>query len=467
VHKSSKVHVMFFYLLIDALCAAVSFLFAYFSKYAHVAVWQDRHASEYAAVLLLWFTMFVLLNLRKSLYETNRMSSLAGEARGVLSSAVLAAVGAAVSVFFFKFDFFSRRIFVYSSAALFVLCAFWRFVKRLVVRHLVAHGYNNFNVLIVGTGNEADEVLDEIRSNPYLGLRVKGFLAESGVKEYEGFPVLGSYADLEKVVLASFVDEIIVASSLNRELIRHILACADKLKRNVRVMADSYGLAPRDIDVVQLGVLQMFSYRHAHAGSAQSSVKRFFDVFATLLGVVCASPILIAIALLIKLDSKGPVLYVSKRAGYKGRVFDFYKFRTMIVDADTQKQTLMSQNEVKGGKIFKIKNDPRLTRIGGFLRKYSLDELPQVINVLKGDMSLVGPRPFPVEEFHSFDPFHKARAEAKPGITGIAQVKGRSDLSFEHWMKWDIWYVDNWSLWLDFLVLLWTFPAVVKGKGAY
>jgi exopolysaccharide biosynthesis polyprenyl glycosylphosphotransferase len=336
-----------------------------------------------------------------------------------------------------------------------------------LLRHLIAHGYNNFNVLIVGTGDEADELLDEIKAHPYLGLRVEGFLAQTGAQEHEGIPVLGTYADAEKVVREHFIDEILIAASPDRETVRHILACADRLNRNVRVVADSYGLAPRDIEVVNLGVLQMLSYRHARPGSAHSAMKRAFDLCATFVGGLCIAPIIFLIAALIKLDSKGPVLYVSKRAGYKGRIFDFYKFRTMIVDADAKKQALMVHNEVKGGKIFKIKNDPRLTRIGAFLRKYSLDELPQLLNVLKGDMSLVGPRPFPVHEFRSFDPYHKARAEAKPGITGIAQVKGRSDLSFHHWMKWDIWYVDNWSLWLDVLVLFWTFPAVVKGKGAY
>ena len=458
---------MSLYVAVDALCAAAGFLCAYFAKYRTVAVWADAHAPEYGALLSFWFLLFVLANARKGLYVTDRMSSLAGEARAVLISSALASVGAAVAVFAFKLDFFSRRIFLVSFLALFVSCALWRFLKRLAVRHLVAHGYNNFNVLIVGTGDEADALLDEIKGNPYLGLRVKGFLAENGVKEYEGHPVLGSYADVEKVVRAHFIDEILVASSLNRDVIRHILSCADKLNRNARVMADSYGLAPRDIDLVSLGVLQLLSYRHARSGSAQSAVKRVFDLVATIAGIIVISPLLLLIAVLIKLDSQGPVLYVSKRAGYKGRIFDFYKFRTMIVDADAKKQTLMEHNEVKGGKIFKIRKDPRLTRIGGFLRKYSLDELPQLLNVLKGDMSLVGPRPFPAEEFHAFDPYHKARAEARPGITGIAQVKGRSDLSFHHWMKWDIWYADNWSLWLDLLVLLWTVPAVVKGKGAY
>jgi lipopolysaccharide/colanic/teichoic acid biosynthesis glycosyltransferase len=166
------------------------------------------------------------------------------------------------------------------------------------------------------------------------------------------------------------------------------------------------------------------------------------------------------------LESFGPVLYVSKRSGRKGVIFNFYKFRSMVENADNFKNVLKDKSEVKGP-IFKIRKDPRLTRVGSFLRKYSLDELPQLINVFKGDMSLVGPRPFPVEESQQIEYKHIPRLNIKPGITGLAQIKGRSDLSFSHWMRWDNWYLHNWSLGLDIKILLWTIPVVLKGKGAY
>ncbi|MFA5276429.1 MAG: sugar transferase, partial [Candidatus Omnitrophota bacterium] len=168
----------------------------------------------------------------------------------------------------------------------------------------------------------------------------------------------------------------------------------------------------------------------------------------------------------VKLTNPGPVFFVSKRSGKKGMAFDMYKFRSMVKDAEKQRDALSDKSEVKGP-IFKIKQDPRLTRIGKILRKYSLDELPQLFNILKGDMSLVGPRPFPVAESNKIEYQHIPRLNIRPGVTGLAQVKGRSNLKFNQWMRWDIWYMENWSFGLDIRILLWTIPAVFKGKGAY
>jgi len=172
------------------------------------------------------------------------------------------------------------------------------------------------------------------------------------------------------------------------------------------------------------------------------------------------------LAILIKLDSKGSVFYVSKRIGKKGKPFDFYKFRTMVVDAEKMLAQLRDKNETDGP-IFKMKNDPRITRIGRFLRRYSLDELPQLWNVLKGNMSIVGPRPPIPQEVKNYKEGQLKRLEIKPGITGLWQIRGRSDASFHRLIRWDIWYIRNWSLWLDLKIILKTIPAVLKGKGAY
>ena len=197
-----------------------------------------------------------------------------------------------------------------------------------------------------------------------------------------------------------------------------------------------------------------------------SIIKRIFDIFVAGLMLCLFFPVFIVIGLLIKIESEGPFFYVSKRSGKKGTVFKIYKFRSMVNNADELKEQIRYKSEVDGP-IFKIKKDPRLTRVGVFLRKYSLDELPQLINVLKGDMSLVGPRPFPVKESEKIEYKHIPRLNVRPGITGLAQIKGRSDLNFSRWMKWDSWYVNNWSLGLDIRILLWTIPVVLKRKGAY
>jgi exopolysaccharide biosynthesis polyprenyl glycosylphosphotransferase len=182
--------------------------------------------------------------------------------------------------------------------------------------------------------------------------------------------------------------------------------------------------------------------------------------------LVLLLPVMAILAVLVKLDSKGPILFKQYRVGENGQLFWFYKFRSMVIDAEARRAALEGLNEASGP-LFKMKNDPRITRCGRWMRKYSIDELPQLLNVLKGDMSLVGPRPALPAEVEQYDQFQRRRLEVKPGITGLWQVSGRSDLTFEQSVKLDIDYIDRQSLWLDFTILLRTFGAVVKGRGAY
>jgi exopolysaccharide biosynthesis polyprenyl glycosylphosphotransferase len=195
-------------------------------------------------------------------------------------------------------------------------------------------------------------------------------------------------------------------------------------------------------------------------------VKRLMDIVGSMTCLVLFSPILAVIAVAIKLDSPGPIVFTATRIGMDGRGFTFYKFRTMVAGAEKQKRELLELNEASGP-VFKIKKDPRTTRIGGYLRKYSLDELPQFINVLKGDMSLVGPRPPLPTEVAAYSPSDMTRLLVKPGLTGLWQVSGRSDVSFEDMVRMDTEYMQNWSLLLDLKILLKTIPAVLSGRGAY
>jgi lipopolysaccharide/colanic/teichoic acid biosynthesis glycosyltransferase len=197
------------------------------------------------------------------------------------------------------------------------------------------------------------------------------------------------------------------------------------------------------------------------------ALKRFLDLFVSLAILFFLSPIFAIIGFLIKIDSTGPVFYAQKRMGERGRIFKFYKFRSMAINSEQIKSNLLAKNEVKDGIIFKIREDPRITTVGRILRRYSIDELPQLINVIKGEMSLVGPRPFPVDESNKIGYRHIPRLNIKPGVTGLAQIKGRSDLTFKQWMRWDNWYLNNWSLGFDIKILFWTIPAILKGRGAY
>jgi lipopolysaccharide/colanic/teichoic acid biosynthesis glycosyltransferase len=194
--------------------------------------------------------------------------------------------------------------------------------------------------------------------------------------------------------------------------------------------------------------------------------KRFFDLVVSAIAVTALFPAFLVIAILIKLDTPGPVLYFSRRYGSGGRVFRMWKFRSMDRDAEVKLKELKHKNEVDGP-IFKIRQDPRVTRVGRFLRRFSIDEMPQLVNVLLGEMSLVGPRPLPLDQVQKEDLRQLKRLEVRPGITGLWQVRGRSDLPFHRLIKWDSWYVNNWSFMLDVNILLETVPVVLRGKGAY
>jgi lipopolysaccharide/colanic/teichoic acid biosynthesis glycosyltransferase len=214
-----------------------------------------------------------------------------------------------------------------------------------------------------------------------------------------------------------------------------------------------------------IGAIPILEYSDNDVNYRQKA-KRVIDFVLSFLLLVCLLPVFTVLGLLLKFEGPGPVFYRSRRYGRHGRMFNMYKFRSMVINADELLGQLKDKNEVDGP-IFKIKKDPRITRVGAFLRRFSLDELPQILNVLKGDMSLVGPRPFPIAQLEKEDLRQLRRLGIRPGITGLWQIRGRSDVSFDKLLRWDIWYLKNWSFWLDVYILFLTFSVVVKGKGAY
>jgi len=276
-------------------------------------------------------------------------------------------------------------------------------------------------------------------------------------------------AELEALVAREPVDEVFI--TLSREKHGHLLDAIVSLCEEqgiiVRVQSEPFELRIARWQVDELGGVPIVTIRSGPQDSWQLMAKRLIDIFGSAVLLIALAPILALVALLIRLDSPGPVFYIQQRVGLNRRRFRLFKFRTMAVGADAQQPMLESLNEAEGP-VFKIKDDPRITRIGRILRRYSLDELPQLFNVFKGEMSLVGPRPLPIRDIERIDArWHKRRLSVKPGVTCLWQVNGRSDVSFDHWVRMDLEYIDKWSLGLDMKILLKTIPAVVKGSGAY
>lgn len=368
---------------------------------------------------------------------------------------------------------FMLKIVAYSRAIVFgfwlggiVLSGIIHLTKRLVFVNYARQGKIVRNVLVVGAGKIGSTIADEFLSNPTLGYRVVGFIDDGPKKRVNALSVLGKSNDILSIVRNNEIDEIIVTISSERKLVNELIQQLRKFDVQIKIIPDMYNMMTTSIEFGQINALPYVTLVKTPMRGVGQIIKRLFDVVVTSILLVFVSPILIITAISIKLDSKGPVLYRQQRIGKNGQMLHMFKFRSMIVNADEQKELLDAQNEADGP-VFKIKNDPRVTKVGRFIRKYSIDELPQLFNVLKGEMSLVGPRPPVPSEVEKYGDWEWRRLEVVPGITGLWQVSGRSDLSFQQWVNLDVYYIENWSLVLDLKILLKTVPTVLKGEGAY
>jgi len=283
---------------------------------------------------------------------------------------------------------------------------------------------------------------------------------------WDGVKVLGFNDDIEQLVNSLGVDEILITIPSERNLIGKIIAKTRRHKVEIRVIPEMYDMVLGGVEVGQLGPIPYMEMHRTPMHGWPLTVKRALDIVASSLGLLILAPLFAVISMAIIIDNPGSVYFKQKRVGKNGRIFDFYKFRSMVANAEELKAELAAANEAEGP-VFKIKYDPRVTKLGAFLRKYSIDELPQLYNVLKGDMSLVGPRPPIPREVEGYGDWEWRRLEVTPGLTCIWQVSGRSNISFDKWIELDVYYIENWSLWLDLRILLQTIPAVLKGTGAY
>ncbi|HXJ81904.1 MAG TPA: sugar transferase [Candidatus Methylomirabilis sp.] len=324
--------------------------------------------------------------------------------------------------------------------------------------------------LVVGTGERAARVISALHQYPEAGWVVRGRLrldASDLSGDREAVPVLGTVAELQMILNREHVvDEVFFAVPPTRlDEIADALEICESLGVDTRVLVDIYRPAQAHPFVEELFTLPFYGFSPTLTRQSVLAAKRILDVVGAFMLVVALSPLLLVIGLLVTLTSSGPVIFRQERAGFHGRRFWMYKFRTMIAGAEHLRAQLEHLNEMSGP-VFKVTHDPRLTRVGRVLRKLSLDELPQLLNVLKGDMSLVGPRPLPVYEASQIKGEQRRRLAMRPGITGLWQVSGRNAVDFEGWMQMDLFYVDRWSLGLDLRILLRTIPVVLRGAGA-
>ncbi|GAB4259865.1 sugar transferase [Thermincola ferriacetica] len=406
---------------------------------------------------------------RYGLYSLENNVTLPDQFWRVTKAVLYSVITIAALSYMFKVQLFSRFVFITFSVTTVFGLWFWRVMKHWAVSKLLQRGYFNRRLIIVGAGEKGRLVAQELMARPGLGYTVVGFADDDPQKQNQnicGVPVVCPNNRLAETVAARQIDEILITIPSYRELTQNIITQCRRQDVQIRIVPEMFNLMTSSVEVGQLGPVPYMRIVKTPMQGMPLVFKRLFDVIVSLTGIVVLSPLMLATALAIKLDSPGPVLFRQKRVGKNGQLFDFYKFRSMVPNAEELLAELAAANEADGP-VFKIKEDPRITRVGKFIRKYSIDELPQLFNVLKGDMSLVGPRPPLPNEVDQYGDFEWRRLEVIPGITGLWQVSGRSDLSFHKWMELDIYYIENWSFWLDLKILLQTVPVVLTGKGAY
>ena len=454
-------------LIADAASAVILFVALSWIRFG--SGWQDtwrRVGVDPIVLTAIWAITWVSALWIMDLYRLRARWSLRSEARAVLQAAMLIAVATFSVLFLFKLPDVSRLFLLFLFAAQTVVTFLIRAAIRQILAALRDRGYNTRYLLVVGAGPSARRFADRVERRRALGLRVVGHLRVGGEDDDTtgGRPVLGTMDDIEDVLHGRVVDE--VAICLPAEQIARIEPIArlcEEEGKIVRIPVDELGLTIGGGHLEEFDGIPILSLVYGPDRAIALSTKRALDIGLALVGLVILSPVFLILALWVMALDGRPVLFRQVRVGLHGRPFRVVKFRTMVPDAEAQLADLAERNEIKGH-AFKLTDDPRLSRTGRILRATSLDELPQLWNVLRGEMSLVGPRPPLPSEVEGYDLWHRRRLSMKPGITGLWQVEARRDEDFDRWVELDLAYIDRWSVWLDFKIMLRTIPAMLQGR---
>ena len=450
-------------ILVDAIMSGVAFFFGYHlrlqTEYQNISPFSTYWGMTFVHVISILIVFFFY-----RLYHRQRSSSMVDQFYLIFGAA---SVGTIIAIAFISFFFknqldYPRLMMVYVWMLTIILTSIGRAVHSRVQAFLRARGWGEERILIVGTGEVGRIVLQKIRRTPQLGYRVVGFIDDKPkMKAIQNTPVLGTTDDIPDLIITEKINEVIIAvQDITHPEILKIVGECDPSRVAVKIFPDVFQIVASEVSIGDLGGLPLLSVRDTALHGWQLVMKRGIDIIGSAFGLIVLSPVMMLLAILIKLESAGPVFYTQERMGLDGKRFMMLKFRSMRADAE--KET---------GPIWTTADDDRRTRLGTFLRKVSIDELPQFINVLIGEMSLVGPRPERpvfVEQFKSSIPRYMDRHREKAGITGWAQINGlRGETSIIERTKYDLWYIENWSLALDVRIIIRTILQLFNDDNAY
>lgn len=459
----------------DVILINIAFVLSHYLRYE--LQWIRAVAEAYYVPFRAYVPVSIILTLillivfrAEGLYDRRRGSSWLDDTYIIFTSTL---VGMAIMIFIFflyRAHFYSRLIFFYAVLLIGTFLSLSRLIERQIAAALRRRGIGVDRVLIVGAGEVGRAIMRSIVARPDLGYRPVGFV-DDDPKKQEGsigpFKALGSTEDLAAILEKEAIGQVIISLPwISHRKVLQIISESERRGVRARFVPDLLQMSLSQVDTDVLEGIPLIGMKETTLTGWKIALKRFMDIAGSSAMLLLLSPLLTIIGVAIKLDSPGPVLFRQTRLGRGARPFTCYKFRSMWEDAEEARPQLSELNEV-AGPIFKIRDDPRVTKVGRIIRRFSLDELPQLINVFRGDMSLVGPRPPLPSEVEVYEDWHHERLRIPSGITGLWQVMGRSDLTFDEMVMLDLYYAENWSLWLDFKIMLRTIPTVLFARGAY
>ncbi len=458
----------------DVFTTVGSFIAAYFIRLSILKIIPFGAPTELVdywelvlVVIFLWWWIFSL----QGAYTSGRFTSLSQEVKTTFKTVLFGTVILLSGAFLLKLDFphfAPRSLVIIFGGVNFSLLALEKTAIYYLVDNLKKKGYHRKPVIIVGTGRKVRTFIDAVKHSSSEALEIVGLIDDEGGKVGDrsyGVPILGRFGDLKEVLHRHPVDEVIFAVPERKFEIGQMIGLCQEEGMTVSVMTDFPVNLKAHVSLRMVRSLPLLTFSRVPEKPWQLFLKRMIDIVISALGLIILSPLFLVIAALVKFTSPGRVFYEWRVIGFNKRRFKSWKFRTMVENADELRKDLWDENEVIGP-TFKMRNDPRVTRVGRVLRKFSLDELPQLYSVLKGDMSLVGPRPNFMDEVNRFESWHRRKMSLKPGLTCLWQVSGRNEIrDFDERVRLELKYIDNWSLWLDLQILFKTVGVVLMGTG--
>ncbi|WIF96095.1 undecaprenyl-phosphate glucose phosphotransferase [Caminicella sporogenes] len=453
--------------IIDMLTISTSLILAWFIRFKTPLLILNKKPLSFAIymqALLLIIPLYLIIYSALGLYRPHRKQKLESEAWAIIKANIIGLLIIISILYIIKQVHYSRYVLFLFVIFSILLSIIERVTLRKVLRTMRKKGFNLKHILIIGAGDLGCNFAHKIEQNKHLGYNIIGFLDDEKKVGYKVCKtvVIGKINDLTSVILKNDLDEIVIALPLSQyEKLGYIIKVCEKYGVKAQIIPDYYKYIPAKPYIDQLDDIPLINIRHVPLDSAFNKlIKRAMDIILSIIGIIITSPIMLFTAIMIKITSPGPIIFKQIRVGLHRRQFEMYKFRSMKVQKENEEKTQWT-----------TKNDPRKTKFGSFIRKTSIDELPQLFNVLKGDMSLIGPRPerpYFVERFREEIPKYMIKHHVRPGITGWAQVNGwRGDTSIRMRIEYDIYYIENWSIWFDIKIL---FLTVFKGfvnKNAY